>query len=380
MASPLKRIQFLDYMRGFAVVVMVMGHSIDSVLAREIRASGEFILYDFFRGFTAPIFLFVSGYAYIVATEKKWDEFRRIGAPLAKRLGKILLLFAIGYALHFPFFSFQKILSEAKPEELALFFQTDVLHNVGTTLLLLQIIVLFTPTTRLFAIVVLALAMFFVLASPVVWSIDFAPIVSPVFSPYFNQMQPSIFPLFPFVAFMLSGVMAGHLFLEARRAGREREFFRGALVLAVVLVALGVDSDLLPFTLYPEHDYWKSSPSFFLVRIGIVLFVTSCFYYVKHMPPLAAKHLVMLGQASLLVYGVHMLVVYGSAANEGLMQRVGQTLAAHQAVGVALLVLTGMLGLVYAWNYLRKNYYLSARIVQAGLASSLLLSFLVRPW
>lgn len=367
-------------MRGFAVVVMVMGHSIDAVLSREMRTSQWFILYDFFRGFTAPIFLFVSGYAYIIATEKKWDGFRAFGAPAAKRLGKIALLFSIGYALHFPFFSFSKILTQATPEDFEQFFQVDVLHCVAATLLMLQVLLFVTPTPRAFALATVIVGMVIVVSSPIVWNIDFAPIVSPALSPYFNQTQLSIFPLFPFAAFMLAGVVAGHFFLEARRAGNEEQFFRGVLVLAIVIVALGIVFDLLPLHLYPAHDYWKSSPNFFLVRFGIVLFVTSCFYYVRRLPRLIAQNLVALGQASLLVYAVHIMIVYGSAANSGLMQRVGQTLAAHHAIGVGVAVLASMLAIVYIWNYLRQNYRLAARVVQAGLTGSILIAFFARPY
>lgn len=380
MGNQLKRIQFLDFMRGFAVVVMVMGHSIDAVFSREMRSSEAFILYDFFRGFTAPIFLFVSGYAYIIATEKHWEDYRRIGSPLVKRLGKILLLFVTGYALHFPFFSFTKIVNEATAADLALLFQVDVLHCVAATLLILQVMVFFVPTPRRFAMSVFILALSIVVSSPVVWNIDFSQIFSPVVSPYFNQKQPSIFPLFPFAGFMLAGVLAGHAFLEARRSGTEDRFFRAMLVIAVVTVALGVDLDLLPFTIFPAHDYWKASPNFFLVRLGIVLVVTSCFYYVKRLPIILEQNLVVLGKASLLVYVAHIVVVYGSAVNNGLMQHVGQSLSAHQAIGTGLIMVAAMVALVHAWNHLRHNYQLSARIVRAGLAGSLLLSFLIRPW
>lgn len=374
------RILFLDFMRGFAVIFMVMGHSIDAVLSREVRTSDAFILYDAVRGFTAPIFLFVSGYAYIVATERKWNEFRAFTPLVVKRVVKIALLFVIGYALHFPFFSFDKLLHQSGPQEWAQFFQADVLHCVGASLLLLQILLFFTPTRRSFALAVALLASAMVLAAPFVWRVDFAPIVSPFFSPYFNQLQPSIFPLFPFAAFLLAGVAAGHFYLEAKEKESEDLFMKNLLVLAVVVIALGIDFDLLPWNVYPKQDYWKTSPNWFLVRVGIVTLITGAFYYVRRLPLVVERNLITLGQASLLIYPVHLLIVYGSAANYGLMQRVGQTLAAHQAVLIGLSVLVLMLMLTYAWNYVRRNFHMPARLIQAGLASSLLYTFLTRPW
>jgi uncharacterized membrane protein len=367
-------------MRGFAVIFMVMGHSIDSVLSRELRTTEGFILYDAVRGFTAPIFLFVSGYAYIVATEKRWSEFRTFSKPVLQRLMKVALLFVIGYALHFPFFSLNKILHQSGPQELAQFFQVDVLHCVGASLLMLQLMLFAAPTRREFALSVAVIATGIVVLAPLIWRIDFAPLVSPFLSPYFNQMQPSIFPLFPFAAFMFSGVVVGHFYLEAKEKRTEDTFVRDLLLFAVVAVALGIDFDLLPWSLYPEHDYWKTSPNWFLVRVGIVTLITGAFYYVRRLPAVLEKNLITLGQASLLIYPVHLLIVYGSAANFGLMQHVGQTLAAHQAVLVGLIVLTAMLLFTYAWNYFRKNFHIPARLIQAGLASSLVYTFMTRPW
>ena len=237
-----------------------------------------------------------------------------------------------------------------------------------------------TRTSRQFAIAVLVLDVMIIVATPLIWQIDFAPIVSPVLSPYFNQTQLSIFPLFPFAAFLLTGVVAGHFYLEAKRKGSEDAFRKNLLVAAAVAIALGIDFDLLPIQLYPTHDYWKASPNWFLIRIGIVTLISVAFSYVRRMPPLVERNLIMLGKASLLIYPIHLLIVYGSAANDGLMQRIGQSLAAQQAVLIGLLVLTSMVLLTYAWNFLRTKYFVPARLIQLGVVSTILYSFLTRPW
>ncbi|HSQ76692.1 MAG TPA: heparan-alpha-glucosaminide N-acetyltransferase domain-containing protein, partial [Bacteroidota bacterium] len=112
MIQTTQRVQSLDFMRGFAVIVMVIGHSIDSVLSPAARTTDLFRVYDGLRGFTAPLFLFISGFAFSVVVLKRWDAYVAFGAPARRRLTKMIMLLGLGYALHFPFFSLNKLLHD----------------------------------------------------------------------------------------------------------------------------------------------------------------------------------------------------------------------------------------------------------------------------
>lgn len=375
-----QRIRFLDVMRGFAVVIMVMGHSIDSVLSLDVRTTEVFRLYDAVRGFTGPMFLFVAGYAFAVATEKRWLEFHVPGRAVVKRLAKILLLFVIGYALHFPFFSFDKILHHATPEEYAQFFQVDVLHCLAASMLMLQIGVLLIRTARTFAVTVLLAAAGIVIATPLVWQVQFAPLFSQFVAPYFNGLALTIFPVFPYAGFFFFGTGVGHFYLEARGEGNERLFFQRVIAVACVVMVAGLIFDALPWEIYPPHDFWRSSPNFFMIRLGIVLLITAGFCSLTRIPSMVNTILVTLGQASLLVYIAHLVLVYGSAANDGLMQRIGQVLPFQQAFAVGLIVLLAMIALVYIWNYVRDHHLVVLRFAQAIATSTLLFYFFTKPW
>ncbi|MEK9139170.1 MAG: heparan-alpha-glucosaminide N-acetyltransferase domain-containing protein, partial [Bacteroidota bacterium] len=200
-------------MRGVAVVVMVMGHSIDSVLSLDVRATEAFRLYDAVRGFTAPIFLFVAGFAFTIVTQRRWLEYKSFSPALRSRLLKILLLLLVGYALHLPFFSLNKLLHETKPEEYAQLFQVDVLHCVAVSILMLQAMVFLARSPKAFGLSVTAATGLIVLATPYIWSVDFGPLVSSVLAPYLNQARLSIFPVFAYSAFMLAGAAIAHYFL-----------------------------------------------------------------------------------------------------------------------------------------------------------------------
>ncbi|MGA9117050.1 MAG: heparan-alpha-glucosaminide N-acetyltransferase domain-containing protein [Bacteroidota bacterium] len=370
------RIQFIDLLRGLAVVVMIMGHSVDAVLSNDARTTDWYRVYEVMRGFTAPVFLFVSGMAFMAASAGKWDQYRMPGKPLTRRIRRFLLLIGIGYALHFPFFSLHRILADASPGQLALLFQADVLHCVGAGLLILQGMLILSPGPERFTRFALPAGVLLVLASPLVWRVDFSGLVSPMLSPYLNQQQTSIFPLFPFAGFMFLGAAAGELYLRARREGREARFVRAMLLAGPVLAAAGAAAELLPFRLYPEPGFWKASPNLFLMRLGVVLVVIPLVHSLGRIPEGVRRMGVMLGQASLTVYVVHLVVAYGSPLNSGLAQVVGRSLGPGGAFLTGLCMLAAMAVFVRIRNYATEHHAGAIRIAGLAVAGTLAAVFL----
>jgi uncharacterized membrane protein len=324
-------------MRGFAVIVMVIGHSLDSILSVEVRSTSMFNLYNAARGFTAPMFLFVSGFAFIVATMKYWEEYRVFGKRLARRTGKMGLLLVIGYALHFPFFSFSKILDASGPAELEQLLQVDVLQCLAVCILFMHLLILVLPSPRSFIYVLSAVAAVIVLSSPIVWAYDFGPMVSHVVSPYLNQQQISLFPIFPYGGFLYAGVVAGYYFRAAKKEGTDRSFFVRLAIVGATAVVAAMVLDRIPLSVYPAHDFWKTSPNFFLIRAGVIVLIATGFYF-------AARH----------VAGMPLVLAVG--------------------------VLLTMLLLVHAWTYAKTHHELPLRLVQYGFASSLLYLFFTQPY
>lgn len=374
------RIQHLDFMRGLAVIVMVIGHSIDAVLSQEARATEAFRLYDGVRGFTAPMFLFISGYALAVVTLRRWQEFVAFGPAARKRLARMVMLLGLGYALHFPFFSLTKILHDTTAREFAQMFQVDILHCLSMTIILLQILMIAGRTPGRYVLLSSVFGGVVLFAAPVLWGMDAATHLSPVLAPYVNQTVPSLFPLFPFSVYLVAGNVVGLLHQRARMEGRESEFLFRVLVAGISAVGFGLLAGILPVRLYPEHDFWKASPGMVLLRIGVIAGLTSLFFRVRQLPERLNAQLAVLGRASLTVYVLHLVLVYGSAANPGLYTILGQTLPSYAAIAVAAGVVALMITLVHAWNTLREHHYYPLRLFEAGITSTLLYFFLTKPY
>ncbi len=375
-----QRIEHLDFLRGFAVIAMIMGHSVDSVLSVEARTTEVFRMYDAIRGFTAPLFLFIAGYAFAVVTSRRWEEYVVFGPAARTRMTRMGLLLALGYALHFPFFSLAKLLQHTTPEEFSRLFQVDVLHCLSVTTIALLVLILIARTVRRFVVVSASLGAGILLASPLVWNLDIGRVLPPMMAPYFTQQVPSLFPLFPFSVYLIVGAVGGHLHIQARSEGRERDFLRFSLLVGILAGCVGYLSDLFPLGVYPAHDFWKVNPGFLLIRLGIIVLLASAFFQIRRLPETLIRHLAILGRASLMVYVVHLLLVYGSAANPGLHQIIGPQLWYPGAFALALCVVALMVTLVHAWNTMQEHHYYPLRLFQAGVTSTLLYFFLTKPY
>ena len=375
-----QRLESLDVLRGIAVVVMVLGHSVDSVLSPAVRATDMFRVYDAVRGFTAPLFLFISGMAFMVATERRWEEYRTPGPLVARRLGRILFLLVVGYALHLPYFSFEKVIAGATSSDLAQLFQVDVLHCVAVTLLTLQIIVMLSRSPAVAGAIAAGLAAVIACAAPVLWSTDLSGLLPPVLTPYLNAHQPSVFPVVPYAVYMCAGAAVGRLYLGSRAKGTEPVVLGRALVISAVGAALGVISALVPEHIYPPHDWWKANPGLILIRLFVVFTLAASFLSAGPLPRSLSRPLVVLGRASFPIYAVHLIVVYGSSANDGLMQLVGQRLDMPAALAVATAVLLAMTAMVHVHAYLRAQLAGRLAAVRMVLATAVTYVFLTRPY
>ena len=83
-------------------------------------------------------------------------------------------------------------------------------------------------------------------------------------------------------------------------------------LLASAAVALGLALDRLAAPLHARGEFWLTSPSFFLIRVGILLLLVGA-AWLWHRTPWSEGEspLRHLGRTSLLVYWVHIEIVYG---------------------------------------------------------------------
>ncbi|MFH0988895.1 MAG: heparan-alpha-glucosaminide N-acetyltransferase domain-containing protein [bacterium] len=265
------RLAFLDLLRGWAVLVMIEVHVFNAVILPELKSAGWFTVLNYINGLVAPSFIFISGFVFILASQKKLESFRTYGTAFWKQLGRIGLIWVVGYFLHLPTFSFRTMFTQTDEIGWLKFYQSDVLHCIALGLLILFILRLWIRSDRLYQNFLLFGGIGIIILAPFLGDIDFLRYLHPSMAAYLNGLHYSIFPVFPWMAFMLAGGFAATLFGEARRTKRVDGYFKNLLIFGFIFIlgggALRWFSITIPFaSLNIRYD-----PFFFIERLGVVL-------------------------------------------------------------------------------------------------------------
>jgi len=130
-----KRLYFIDAVRAFAILMMLQGHFIDTLISPIYRDTSNtiFNIWNYFRGITAPIFFTISGlvftYLLLRANEKGYDK-----ARIKKGFFRGILLIIIGYSLR------ANIMSWFYGHFNSYFLMVDVLQCIGLSLIIMVLL------------------------------------------------------------------------------------------------------------------------------------------------------------------------------------------------------------------------------------------------
>lgn len=332
----MKRLNYIDWMRGLACVVMFQAHCYDAWLNPAARKTAFFAWSRLIGTLPAPLFIFLAGISVALVTEKLREKGIARNDLAKQTILRGSEIFGLGllfrlqeFLLGYPYAPWTDLL------------RVDVLNILGLSMMLLGALCWLvsgaktaaaentahattvldaarsTRTKSIFAASVCAVAV--ALATPVVWTT-----ARPRFLPWplesyingvhiYNQPQPWLFPLFPWTAFAFTGLAVG-FWMFTRIAKQLGGWCFAVLAIAGAIVsALSVSFDHASWRWFAEYDYWHTSPNFFLMRCGILLGILAFAYAWCRwgFPRFLFSPIAQLGKTSLLVYWVHIEFVYG---------------------------------------------------------------------
>jgi uncharacterized membrane protein len=315
------RLAYIDWMRGLACLLMFQTHCYDSWLSPPARHS-RFFMYSQLGGtFPAPLFLFLAGISFALVT----DKLRRKNLAPAEIARTTIWRGAeiFGFGLLFRLQEYLVAWGWAPKSDLL---RVDVLNTIGMSMMLMGVVCWLVlaaqrgPRTRLALVLTAAgTALLISLLTPPLWTTWRATWLPWPLESYVDGVhnlgtpQAGLFPVFPWTGFAFAGLAVGFVLQSSwARELEPRAFFSLGLA-GSLLIEFARWLEAQPRQLYAVNDYWHTSPSFFLVRVGMLLVILTAAYAWCRWGAGAwgFSPLILLGQASLLVYWVHIEFVYG---------------------------------------------------------------------
>ncbi|WP_439151151.1 heparan-alpha-glucosaminide N-acetyltransferase domain-containing protein [Winogradskyella sp.] len=345
-----KRLYFIDAVRAFAILMMLQGHFIDTLLDVSYRdqANTAFKTWEYFRGITAPTFFTISGlifsYLLIKAKHKGNTEQR-----MRKGLVRGFMLIGIGYLLRVPVFEW--LIGEFD----SYFLIIDVLQCIGLSLILVVFIYRLTfKKTLVFSILMLVIGITVFVTEPLYRYLKLSH-VPELFANYLSKENGSVFTIIPWFGYTAFGAFIATLFYRYV----ERKHFKIAILFGFFIVGLLLIFKsswvlmqlyfILDVELLKDVAYYN----YLFTRLGNVLILFGLFYaterYIKL--PLILK----VGQKTLSIYVIHFIIIYGSFTGIGLHQIIGKTLLPWQAILGALAFLTTVCFM--SFHYAKTNHF-----------------------
>lgn len=338
-----EREPFLDYFRGIIIFLMIQGHLFRALLDKDLKSGFWFRTHEYIHGVVAPGFLFLAGFLFYFTIRNKKSSDLLIKV---RHLSGIIIL---GYFLHLPFFSLQKIIEFWGTGIEYKMVRMDILQTIGFSLLIS--IFMWKFLNRIF-IPVVTIIVLFNIASPFIINVP-----ENILLASFVDNNISQFPLVFWSVYLFLGILASRFL---------KKFSPLVLITAVFMMLF---AHALPHTL--EKIISDSGKVLFLFSIVRLFPLTSS--------PLLKKFLTS-SRESLFLYMSHLMIVYGSPLNPGLSRFFKGSLSVSSALLFFTLLILILYPASYYLNRFKSDHFKFYNSIKYSIFVFFLFVFILSKW
>ncbi len=326
------RLYFIDAVRAFAILMMLQGHFIDTLLMPIYRDKSylAYNVWSYFRGITAPTFFTISGLVFtylLLRAYAKGDDKARI----KKGLFRGLLLLAIGYSLRI------NIISWLKGYFNNYFFVVDVLQCIGLSLIfLVGMHLLLKKHSYIFSVVLFTIGCICFVTEPLYRNLTIEGI--PQFlANYMSKSNESVFTILPWFGYSAFGAFISTVFFRHVHREQFKVFTIATFFIVGYLLIYHSSWVLLKLSGITGIELLKESAdyNYLFTRLGNVLILFGVFYSIERF--LKQSIIARIGEKTLSIYVIHFILLYGSFTGYGLKRFLNQLLSLYEAIFGALL-------------------------------------------
>jgi uncharacterized membrane protein len=309
MSDAIRRRGYLDWVRGLAVLIMIQAHVLDSWTRLDARGSWQFLWAIIVAGFGAPMFLFLAGasVALSAGSKQRRTADRQAAARAVMKRGVWIFLLAFVFRVQ------AWILGWGQPRTLL---KVDILNIIGPSIVAAGALWGALRSTRARCLAFAASALCVSLVTPIVRSARILdglpdPIEAYLRPVYGSNFYLSNFCLFPWFGFVFAGAIVGVLLDDARSPQPESRLNAWFFGVGGALALGAYGASFLPSP-YAHSEFWGSSPSYFLLRTGILIVLVPIAYVWEKVAVRGSwSPMEQMGRSSLFIYWIHVEMVYG---------------------------------------------------------------------
>ena len=295
---------YIDWLRGLAVVVMILAHTSDSWTRLADRSTRAYDLVVKISGMAAPLFLFLAGVSVVLAAGGKARRTGDVAAAAAavRRRGWQIFGLAFLFRLQAMVIGWGRLAGLLK---------VDILNVMGPSMVGAAALwgVSTRPRVRIALLALAACA--FSLLSPIIRGWSWLGVLPDPLEWYFRPPPGrSWFTFFPWAGLLLAGAVIGVVIDSTRNDAQEARANRWLLVGGAALIVTALVGSRYP-SLYAHSSFWTTSPSYFFLRIGLMsAMIGAAYFLARWWPPRPSSAMLEFGHSSLFVYWIHVELVY----------------------------------------------------------------------
>jgi uncharacterized membrane protein len=304
---------YIDWMRGLSVLFMIEAHTFDAWTVLTDRATPLYKAANFIGGLAAPIFLFLAGVSVAMAASSRT---RRSGNRAASAWSVQKRGWQI-FGLAFLFRLQSWTLSPGATVKGI--FKADILNIMGPSIAAAAWIWGRISDRRARLCTFAAIACAFAFATPLIRNAAWLAWLPDPIEWYVRPFPKlSVFTFFPWAGYVFAGAFVGEWLDTVKSPAGEWRANRWLTAAGAGLVAVGYGTSFLP-SIYPAgySNFWTSSPTYYFIKIGIMLVLMGLIYVYVQQPFSAEPRnpawspMLEFGRSSLFVYWIHVELAYG---------------------------------------------------------------------
>ncbi len=308
-----ERVYLLDLARFLAMVFMMQGHTLDSLVSPKDLDVTMFPwnIWHSFRGLTAPVFLIISGAVHVYVL-KRSEEGKLTTDTLKKRIRWAIIIMMIGYLLVFPANRmYDLIYLDTKGWQV--FFQVNILQLTGISLVLLLFVAILTRSVKTLGLASFIVGICITAITPFMQFIDWFIYLPEGIAAYLTFSHGSIFPIFPFSSYLFFGVALGSYLADIHAKDWAKTLKKLTFTIGIPLFIVGVGLNFFQAYLMGTDfiDFGRSSAGLVITRLGIVLGILSFLSYIYPLVKSFDQYTIIFSRKSLYIYVIHLVLLYG---------------------------------------------------------------------